>query len=114
MCRVPTKAEWERFEASCSLRDMGTHLCALPTGEYCSKGLVCLGCVHAQPKKSALPTFTQMHANHQRELAKAQARGEPAGQVAARKLEIDRLARAMQRASELSVDVAQAMEAALV
>ncbi|ETZ97170.1 phage integrase family protein [Mycobacterium kansasii 824] len=51
--RAPTAQEWAAFTASCSLRDMGTHVCALPTGEHCSRGLVCLGCVHAQPKKTA-------------------------------------------------------------
>jgi hypothetical protein len=45
--RNPTAEEWKRFERNCSLRDMGTHLCALPTGEHCPRGLVCLGCVHA-------------------------------------------------------------------
>src|SRR5258708_5961121 len=43
-----------------ALRDMGTHLCALPTGEYCPMGLVCLGCTHAQPKQSAAPIFRRM------------------------------------------------------
>jgi hypothetical protein len=40
--RNPTADEWAAFTVSCNLRDMGTHLCALPTGEYCPKGLVCL------------------------------------------------------------------------
>jgi hypothetical protein len=39
----PTVEEWSDFAASCNLRDMGTHLCALPTGEHCPKGLICLG-----------------------------------------------------------------------
>jgi hypothetical protein len=43
--RAPTYAEWEEFSRSCNLRDMGTHLCALPTGEHCSRGL-------AEPVKS--------------------------------------------------------------
>jgi hypothetical protein len=51
----PTAEEWAAFTASCNLREMGTHLCALPTGEHCPKGLICLGCTHAQPKKSAVP-----------------------------------------------------------
>ena len=50
----PAAEEWAAFAASCNLRDMGAHLCALPTGEHCPKGLICLGCAHAQPKKSAL------------------------------------------------------------
>lgn len=111
---APTEEEWAALERSCELRDMGTHLCALPTGDHCPKGLVCLGCVHAQPKKSALPLFEKMRANHARELGRAEARCEPLGQLASRRLEIARLDQAIRRAQELSVDVAQAMEAALV
>jgi hypothetical protein len=110
--RNPTAAEWTAFEASCSMRDMGTHLCTLPTGEHCPKGLVCLGCVHAQPKKSAVPIFRRMLASHQRELSAAKGRGEPAGQVAARELEVARIKSALQRAEELTDDVAAAIEAA--
>lgn len=33
--RNPTAEEWATFSVSCSMRDMGTHLCALPTGEHC-------------------------------------------------------------------------------
>jgi len=110
--RNPTAEEWAAFEANCSLRDMGTHLCALPTGEHCSKGLVCLGCVHAQPKKSAVPIFRRMLSSHERELAAAKGRGEPAGQVAARELEVTRIRSALWRAEELTADVASAIEAA--
>jgi len=81
--RNPTAEEWAAFAASCSLRDMGTHVSALPAGEYCPKGLVCLGCVHAHPKKSAVPTFRRMLASHERALAMAHKRNEPAGQIAA-------------------------------
>lgn len=109
--RNPTAEEWATFSTSCSMRDMGTHLCALPTGEYCPKGLVCLGCVHAQPKKSAAPIFRRMLASHERELAAAKGRQEPAGQVAARELEVARIRGALIRAEELSGDVAAAIEA---
>ena len=109
--RNPTVEEWAAFSTSCSMRDMGTHLCALPTGEYCPKGLVCLGCVHAQPKKSAAPIFRRMLASHERELAAAKGRQEPAGQVAARELEVARIRGALIRAEELSGDVAAAIEA---
>lgn len=109
--RNPTAEEWAAFSTSCSMRDMGTHLCALPTGEYCPKGLVCLGCVHAQPKKSAAPIFRRMLASHERELAAAKGRQEPAGQVAARELEVARIRGALMRAEELSGDVAAAIEA---
>jgi hypothetical protein len=104
--------QWSTFEASCSMRDMGTHLCTLPTGEHCPKGLVCLGCVHAQPKKSAVPVFRRMLASHDRELAAAKVRGEPAGQLAARELEVVRIKSALQRAEDLTDDVAAAIEAA--
>ncbi len=109
--RVPTAAEWAEFAAHCSLRDMGTHLCALPTGEHCPKGLVCLGCVHAQPKRSAAPTFRRMLASHERALAGARSRGEPAGQIAAREMEVGRIQHALTRAEALPADVATAMEA---
>jgi len=110
--RNPTTEEWATFEASCSLRDMGTHLCALPTGDYCPKGLVCLGCVHAQPKKSAAPVFHRMLVSHERAFASAQQHGEPAGQLAARKLEVGRIRQALRRAEELAEDVATAIERA--
>src|SRR5207253_1353058 len=38
--RNPTADEWAAFTVSCNLRDMGTHLCALPTGESCPEGLL--------------------------------------------------------------------------
>jgi hypothetical protein len=110
--KTPTREEWEAFAASCSMRDMGTHLCALPTGEHCPRGLVCLGCVHAQPKKSAVPIFRRMLASHERELTSARIRNEPAGQVAARELEIVRISAALKRANELDDDVAAAIESA--
>ncbi len=109
--RNPTIEEWATFSANASLRDMGTHLCGLPTGEHCPKGLVCLGCSHAQPKKSAAPTFRRMLASHGHALASAKDRGEPAGQIAARELEVDRIRSALQRAEELTTDVAEAIEA---
>src|SRR5436305_612417 len=106
-------AEWVAFTASCNLRDMGTHLCALPTGEHCPKGLICLGCAHAQPKKSAVPIFRRMLASHERSLVAARGHSEPAGQIAAREMEIVRIKGALQRAEELSDDVAAAIERAL-
>jgi hypothetical protein len=109
--RTPTAEEWAEFSANCSLRDMGTHVCALPTGDHCSRGLVCLGCTHAQPKKSAAPVFRRMLVSHRRTLAKAREHGEPAGQLAARELEVVRIEGALRRAEELT-DVAAAIEAA--
>jgi site-specific recombinase XerD len=109
--RNPSAEEWEELSRSCEVRDMGTHLCALPTGDHCSRGLVCLGCNHAQPKRSAVPVFTRMAASHKRELTKAHRRGEPAGQIAARELEVARITSALRRARELQGDVAEAIEA---
>ncbi len=108
----PTAAEWAAFAASCNLRDMGTHLCALPTGEHCPKGLLCLGCVHAQPKKSAVPIFRRMLSSHEGSLVAARGHHEPAGQIAARELEIVRIKGALQKAEQLSDDVAAAIEGA--
>ncbi len=108
--RNPTAEEWAAFTANCTMRDMGTHLCALPTGEYCPKGLVCLGCVHAQPKQSAIPVFRRMLISHERALGKARAHDEPPGQVAAREMEIARIRHALGRAEELTADVAAAIE----
>lgn len=107
----PTKDEWEAFASTCSLRDMGTHLCALPTGEHCPRGLVCLGCTHAQPKKSAAPIFLGMFRSHTAALERAREIGEPAGQIASRELEVGRIESALRRAEELSTDVAAAIEA---
>jgi len=109
---TPTAEEWAQFSASCSLRDMGTHVCALPTGDHCSRGLVCLGCTHAQPKRSAAPVFARMLISHRRTLAKARETKEPAGQLAARELEVSRIEGALRRAEELTDDVAAAIEAA--
>ncbi|MCU1251829.1 MAG: integrase family protein [Edaphobacter sp.] len=108
--RTHTAEEWTSFAANCNLRDMGTHLCALPTGEHCPRGLVCLGCTHAQPKKSAVPVFKRMFASHQRSLEAAMMHNEPAGQIAARELELVRIKGALQRAEELSADVESAIE----
>jgi integrase len=109
----PTAAEWATFTENCNLRDMGTHLCALPTGEHCPKGLICLGCAHAQPKKSAVPIFRRMLNSHERSLGAARDHHEPAGQIAARELELVRIKGALQKAEELSDDVAAAIEGAL-
>jgi hypothetical protein len=109
--RAPTMQEWREFSAACNLRDMGTHLCALPTGDHCSRGLVCLGCSHAQPKRSAAPIFRRMLTSHVRALQRAREVGEPDGQLAARELEVQRIAGALRRAGELTDDVAAALEA---
>jgi integrase len=110
--RTPDAAEWAVFSESLELRDMGTHLCALPAGEHCSRGLVCLGCGSAQPKKSAVPVFHRMLDSHETALDRARTGGEPAGQIAARELEVQRIASALRRADALADDVAAAIEAA--
>jgi integrase len=107
----PSTGEWQALDQACAMRDMGTHLCALPIGEHCPKGLVCLGCSHAQPKRSAVPAFRGMLASHLRVLHRAREIGEPAGQVAARELEVERIRSALRRAEELSTDVAALIEA---
>src|SRR4051812_4607766 len=88
--RAPDAAEWASFGESLELRDMGTDLCALPAGEYCARGLVCLGCNSAQPKRSAVPVFRKMLTSHEHALARARDH-EPAGQIAARELEVERI-----------------------
>lgn len=93
------------------MRDMGTHLCALPAGDHCTRGLVCLGCSHAQPKRSAAPVFRRMFVSHRRSLERARDGGEPAGQLAARELEIERIGSALRRSEDLSDDVSAALEA---
>jgi hypothetical protein len=52
-----------------------------------------------------------MLASHERALGTAQERGEPAGQIAARQLEISRIGHALRRAEGLPSDVAAAIEA---
>ena len=107
---APTLAEWQALDQACVMRDMGTHLCALPVGQHCPKGLVCLGCGHAQPKRSAAPVFIRMITSHERALENGRSHGEPAGQLAAREMEIGRIRSALRRAEQLSDDVAAAME----
>ena len=87
-------------------------LCALPAGEQCSRGLVCLGCGSAQLKKSAAPNFQRMLASHQAALERARGARERAGQLAARELEVQRVGSALRRAGDLDDDVAAAIEAA--
>jgi uncharacterized membrane protein len=76
------------------------------------KHQISLGCTHAQPKKSAVPIFRRMLASHERSLLAARGHSEPAGQIAAREIEIVRIKGALQRAEELSDDVAAAIERA--
>lgn len=76
---------------------------------YRGSGPVCLGCTHAQPKKSAAPTFRRKIASHTRALTRVRDDGEPTGQLAARELELDRLRSALRRAQELDDDVAHAL-----
>lgn len=54
-----------------------------------------------------------MLASHQRSLNVAHEHNEPAGQIASRELEIVRIKGALQRAEELSNDVAAAIEGVL-
>jgi hypothetical protein len=105
--------EWAAFKAGCWLRDIDTHVCALPTGGHCPRALVCLGCSQAQPKKSAVPTFRHMLASHTRALERADEVGQ-GRQIAARELEVEGIRSALARAQELSDDAAAALESAAV
>jgi hypothetical protein len=55
-----------------------------------------------------------MLASHTRALERARDHAEPAGQIAARQLEVERIRSALQRAQELTSDAADALEAAAV
>jgi len=70
------------------------------------------GCGSAQPKKSAAPIFRRMLTSHQVALDRARG-GEPAGQLAARELEVQRISGALRRADALDDDVAAAIEGRL-
>ena len=63
--RTPDAQEWQRFSQSLELRDMGTHLCALPAGEHCSRGLVCLGCSQRNQRRARPLCFARMLDSHQ-------------------------------------------------
>ena len=52
-----------------------------------------------------------MLASHERSLGTARQRGEPAGQIATRHLEVSRIGHALRRAEDLPSDVAAAIEA---
>ena len=54
-----------------------------------------------------------MLASHERSVAAARGHSEPAGQIAAREIEVVRIKGALRRAEELSDDVAAAIERAL-
>jgi hypothetical protein len=85
---------------------------ALPTGEHCARGWAGLPRLQSRTtEKSAAPVFARMLTSHQRALTRARDT-EPAGQVAARELEIVRIESALRRARELDGDVAAAIEAA--
>jgi hypothetical protein len=53
-----------------------------------------------------------MVTSHRRALQRARDSGEPAGQLAARELEIQRIESALRRADELTAGAASALEAA--
>jgi hypothetical protein len=61
-------------------------------------------------KKSAAPIFRHMLASHERSLLTARDHSEPAGQIAAREMEIVRIKGALQRVEELGDDVATGIE----
>jgi hypothetical protein len=67
----------------------------------------------ATPSPSAAPprSSSGCSTSHERAAARAREHGEPAGQIAARELEIKRIQGALRRADELTDDVAAALEA---
>lgn len=72
----------------------------------------------AQPKRSAAPLFGRMLASHDKALGRAREKGEPAGRLAARELEVQRMSGDLRRAGDprragdLDDDVGAAIEAA--
>ncbi len=94
------------------MREMGTHLCALPTGDPLLPG-------PRMPRLGPRPTqtiralvFCPMPASHTRALDRAKENGEPDGQrLGACQLEMDRIRSALRRAEEFDDDVAVAIEA---
>jgi hypothetical protein len=59
-----------------------------------------------------VPIFRRMLDSHERGLVAPRDHSEPAGQIAAREMEIVRIKGALQRAEELSDDLAAAIERA--
>jgi hypothetical protein len=66
----PTAEELAAFRLAATCAVWARIIC-LPSGEHCPKGLICLGCVHAHPKKSAVPIFRRMLASHEPSLGSA-------------------------------------------
>jgi hypothetical protein len=75
--------------------------------------LICLGCAHAQPKKSAVPIFGACRPAPSAAWWLREVDREPAGQLAAREMEIVRIQCALHRAEELSDDLAAVIEETL-
>jgi hypothetical protein len=59
-------------------------------------------------EKKAVPIHRRKLLSHERSLMAARGHGEPAGQIASREMEIVRIKGALQKAEELSDDVASA------
>ena len=111
--RAPDAEEWRavlRERASCATWARTCARCR--PASTARAGWSAWAAAHAQPKKSAAPIFRRMLASHQRALERARDAGEPAGQIAARELEVQRISGALRRADELDDDVAAAIEAA--
>jgi hypothetical protein len=64
-----------------------------------SRGLIGLGCSSAQPRKCAAPIFPRISSAIRRRSSAPAAR-EPAGHLAARELEIQRISSALRRAGD--------------
>ena len=110
--RTPTADEWAAFAASCSTCATWAPTCARCRPASTAQGA---GLPRLQPRPTQEERRPDLPAHarqpYQR-LDKAREDGEPAGQIAARELEIDRIRAALRRAEELTDDVAAAIEAA--
>jgi hypothetical protein len=94
------------------MRDMGTHLCALPTGSTARVDW-CASCAGTRNRSRApRRSFGGYSSATAASLTAARESCEPAGQIAARELDVIRIESALRRAEELTEDVAGAIEAA--
>lgn len=78
--RNPTAEEWREYSRSCGMRDMGTHLCALPTGATAPAASSAWAATTPSQRRASPRRFRQMLVGHRRERARALKHGERAGQ----------------------------------
>lgn len=109
--RHPTSGEWAAFTASCSLRDMGTTSARCQPENTAPAGWSVSAAGTPSRRGAPRARSGDAHQPHPRP-GPARQTGEPAGQIAARKLEVERIRSAPRRASELTDDAAGVLEAA--